>query len=260
MSKFLDRLEKIRDGAPAPLGFGLGARAEKLPGMALVGLVSSGNAAQAQALAEKRPDGVLLDGAKSASVLKKLKKSLSAVSWGVRVASMNEAEAQAYQDLGCDLLAFPLQDVSMIAVASDKLARILCIEPNLEERDLLAISSLPVDVMLLSMDDVSSPWTLQDLATVGLVRSYVGQHLLLKVSGGPTRKELEVLRDIGVQGLVVDVGQVTPEALDELKTALLEMPKPKHHGERTRALLPSAGFAVPQPHLPQRKEDDDEDE
>ena len=39
MNKFLDLLDNIREGAPAPLGFGA-ARAEKLPGIALISLGS----------------------------------------------------------------------------------------------------------------------------------------------------------------------------------------------------------------------------
>ena len=51
MSKFLDVLERIRDGVTAPLGFGA-TRAEKLPGIALVGLVSGAHAKGIKAAAD----------------------------------------------------------------------------------------------------------------------------------------------------------------------------------------------------------------
>ena len=52
MSKLLDLLDRIREGAPAPIGFGV-TRPEKLPGMALIGLVSKDYAKGMAAVAEQ---------------------------------------------------------------------------------------------------------------------------------------------------------------------------------------------------------------
>jgi len=259
MSKFLDQMEKIRNGVPIPMGFGAAARAEKVPGMALVGLISRDHAAGVATVAELAPDAALLAGLSGPSALKELGESIPAVPWGGWVRSLTEAEAQAYRDSGCDLLAFPLPDTSVSAIASDEVARVLCIDPSIEERELRAVETLPVDVLLLPMREVSGPWTLRDLATVGAVSRRVSKYVLLEIPLPPSPKELEVLRDVGVHGLVLDVGAVSPEALAELKNALLEMPrqKPPRAG-RANALLPSSAFSVPP--QPTRKEDEEEDE
>ena len=55
MSKFIDRLEEIIEGAPARMGFGP-ARAEKTPGLALIVQVSSSH--QAGAATATGPDEV----------------------------------------------------------------------------------------------------------------------------------------------------------------------------------------------------------
>ena len=257
MSKFLDRMEKIRNGAPNPMGFGRVAT-EKVPGMALVGLISGNHAANVAVVADLAPDAALVVSLSGPPAVKELGQALSSVPWGGRVNSLSEEEASAYLDGGCDLVAFPLVGTSVSAVVSDQVARILCVDSNLEDRELRAIESLPVDVLLLPMGGVSGPWTLQDLATVGGISRRSSKYVLVEVSRTPGRKELEALRDIGVHGLVVDVGTTPPEALAELKAALLDMPrqKPPKSG-RANALLPSSAFSVPpQP----TKEDEEEDE
>lgn len=259
MSKFLDRMEKIRNGSPMPIGFGAAARAEKLPGMVLVGLISRDHPAGVAVVANLAPDAALLAGLSGPPAIKALCQSLpSSVPWGTQVLSLTEVEAQGYRDSGCDLLAFSLSDTSVSAIASEEVARILCVDPGIEERELRAIESLPVDALLLPMHRVSGPWTLRDLASVGSVSRRVSKYILVEVSQPPGRKELEALRDIGVHGLLVDVGAVSSEALAELKTALLEMPRPKSpKGGRASALLPGSAFSAPPP--PPREDEEEDD-
>jgi hypothetical protein len=259
MSKFLDFLERIRDGAPAPMGFGA-ARAEKLPGMALVGLVSGDHATGVGVVSEVKLDAALLAGADGPEGLKKLTESLSSLPWGARVASLTQEEAQAYQDNGSDLLAFTLEGTSAAALACDEIARVLCLTPDIEEQELRAIASLPVDAFLLSMTGVSRSWTLKDLAMVGAISRRVDKYILLEVSQPPGEKDLEALRDIGVHGLAVDVGAVASSSLSQLKTALLEMPRPRSsRRERSRAILPGSVFDAGTALTP-RREEEEEDE
>jgi hypothetical protein len=259
MSKFLDFLERIRDGAPAPMGFGA-ARAEKLPGLALVGLVSGDHARGVGVVSEVKPDAALLAGVDGPEALKKLTESLSPLPWGASVSSLTQEEAQAYQDNGSDLLVFTLEGTSASALSSDEIARVLWLAPDIEEQELRAIASLPVDAFLLSMTSVSGSWTLKDLATVGAISRRVDKYILLEVSQPPGEKDLEALRDIGVSGLVVDVGQVASSSLSQLKAALLEMPRPRSgRRERSRAILPSSVFAT-SPAATPRREEEEEDE
>ena len=174
MSKFLDRMEQIGRGTQAPLGFGV-ARPEKIPGMALVGLITSNYSTGVSAVAELAPDAALVAGGPGPASVSELAEPLgSALPWGVRATSMTPEEVQAYQESGCDLLAFPLEGTPVSAVASDEIARILCVDPGIEERELRAIMALPVDMLLLSMSGHSGPWTLSELAAVGSVSRRAG--------------------------------------------------------------------------------------
>ena len=260
MSKFLDRLERISQGAPAPMGFGT-PRAQKIPGMALVGLVSGDYAAGIGALTELAPDAALISIADGLPPLSELGASVGeAIPWGLCVSSLTEEEAHTYEDGGSDLLAFSLEGTPVSALASDGMARILCIEPSIQIEQLRTIDALPIDVVLLSMPGISAPWTLADLATIAGISQRVDKYLLVEVSQLPGAKDLEAIREVGVQALVVDVGAVSAESLAELKAALLEMPRqrPVNKG-RAAAILPSSVF-FPDPPAGHEDEPPDEDE
>jgi hypothetical protein len=75
MSKFLDLLERIRDGESAPLGFA-SARAQKLPGIALVGLVSKSHAKGIKTADDASVDALFVSGAAGPEGMKKLAESV----------------------------------------------------------------------------------------------------------------------------------------------------------------------------------------
>ena len=132
-------------------------------------------------------------------------------------------------------------------------------EGPIAEEELRAIMALPIDMLLLSMSGHSGPWTLSELASVGSISRRSGdKYVLVEVAQPPDGKELEALRDIGVHGLVVDVGEVPAEALAELKKGLLDMPR-QRPGRRTRrdAIVPGSAFL---PGEAAEREDDDEEE
>ena len=170
---------------------------------------------------------------------------MSSVPWGARLSSLSEEAAQACREGSCDLLAFSLPDTAVSAVASDEIARILCVAPDIEERELWAIDTLPVDVLLLPMRDVSSPWTLRDLATIGAVSGRVNKYILVEVSDPPSPRELKALRNAGVHGLVLDVGAVSPQALAGLKTDLSDLPRQRPaRRERPIATLSATAYTI----------------
>ena len=243
MSKFLDRLEQIIQGTPPPMGF-RAPRAQKTPGMALVGLVSKAYPKGVSTLRALGPDAVLISGAKSATAVKESTKSLeSKISWGARVSALSHEDARAFEEGGCDLLAFSLTGTSLAAVTTEGMARVLCIDKDIESEQLRAIDALPIDALLLSGVDISETWTLEDLASIARISYRVDKYILLDISQVPGAKELEALRNTSVNGLVVDVGVVDSGGLTELKQALLDMPRQRPpRRERAAALLSRSAF------------------
>ena len=163
--------------------------------------------------------------------------------WGARLSSLSEEEAQILEDTGCDLMAFPLLGTTVTAVASEEMARVLCIEMDIESEQLRVIGALPVDVLLLPLGDISASWRLQDLTAIARVSSRVDKYILVETSQLPGPKELEALRNLGVHGLVVDAAAAESQKLAELKTAMQDMPRQRSgRRERATAILPPSAF------------------
>ena len=240
------------------MGFGA-VRTEKTPGLALVGHISQNHAAGLGIIAELGLDAALLAGIAGPGDLKKLEKSLPALPWGVHLPSLSEEDAQAYREQGCDLLAFSLAETSAAAVASDEVAMVLYTDAGLEDRDLRGIASLPLDVFVLRVPGLGDSWNLEDLASVAMVSRRVDKFVLVEVSKAPKAKDLEVLRDAGVDGLVVDVEAVGAEGLAELKKASLDMPRQRSNRRGgVTPIIPSSVF--PSGADPEPDEEDDDDE
>ncbi len=82
MSKFIDRLEEIIEGAPARMGFGP-ARSEKTPGLALIVQVSASHKIGTVTATEVAPDGIIVSGLSGQAQVGELKDILSDNIWGV---------------------------------------------------------------------------------------------------------------------------------------------------------------------------------
>ena len=260
MSKFLDTLEKIIINAPAPLGFGV-RREQRPPGMALIVQISSDYASACAGLSNLTPQALLLSGIDDLPALKKISPGLPSIPWGISAGTVTEAAVNGYKEAGCDILAFGLAETPVSAINSDDIARVLCLDPSADERELRAINPLPVDVVLIDVTSQSGTWTLGDLTNITAVSSRVNKYILVSISEPPGAKDLEVLRDAGVHGLVVDAGSASMESLAKLKSDLQEMPRPQPGRKgRNAAVLPSSVFEVDRSPAPAPEDPDDDDE
>jgi hypothetical protein len=199
MSKFIDRLDEIIEGAPARMGFGP-PRAEKTPGLALIVQVSSSHKAGAATATEVSPDGILVSGLTGPSQATDLKDALSNAIWGIRTASLSTEDAKAYEEAGSGVLAFQLKGTSIGAVSSEDAAKILCIDTDLDIEELRDINALPVDAVIFPLSGASSSWTLDDLSKVARISGRLGKYLLAEITEPPTADDLKVLRTAGING------------------------------------------------------------
>ena len=263
MSKLLDLLERIRDGSPAPLGFGA-ARTETLPGMALVGRVPRPGRRRPRGLtraAAAQLDAALVDDAAGPEYLQDLGGLLPDVAWGPRTPALTPEEAPACRQAGADLMAFTLAGAAAALAGQDDLARLLSLSPDLADRELRAVAALPVDAFILDLKEVTGPWTLADLVRVGSISRRVDKYVLVEVSLPPVAADLEALRDTGVSGLVVDISNLSQTALAALKADLRAMPRPRpRRRERRAATLGGPAFApaAPPARDPEPEEGDDD--
>ena len=261
MSKFIERLDYIREGTPAAMGFGV-QRGQKAPGMALLAIVSGSDPKALKQVADLKPDGALVSGVDDPAKLKDACKALGdGIPWGSPVTSLSEDDAAAYEKEGCDLLAFPLQGTSVAAVGSEEIARILRIDTGMEPEQLRVIDALPVDVLLINGPASSSQLSLEDLVTIAGVTRRVNKYIIVETSQLPSARELEALREAGVNGLAVDVASVPAKKLAELKKALGDMPRHRpSRKDRSIALVPHSAFPSGSSSEPEEPEPDEDDE
>jgi hypothetical protein len=257
-SKFLERLDEIHEGAPARMGFGP-ARSAKAPGMALVLLVSGDHQTGAATASGLAPDAVIVSGIGGPDQTAAIKDSLSKLSWGVLADSLSSSDAQAYRNNGCDLLAFRLPGTALGAVFSDDSARVLCVDPDSAHEDLRDINALPVDAVLVPLTGISADWTLEDLARLARVTGRTNKYVLAEVSEAPNADSLKVLRNAGVNGLMLNVS-LGEDAIKALQEDLTNMPRPgADRRGRSNAILPGAVYtAASQPgRTPDEPDEDD---
>ena len=262
-SKFLERLDEIREGQPARLGFGA-ARAQRTPGMALVldiGDWMDEDLASAVALS---PDAIIVSGPAAAGVgpadAEAIGELINGVNWGPMTSDdgLSAAAADLWRQYGADLIVFSPRNTALDAVTSRDAARIMELPDNESPEDLRDIAALPVDAVLLNLSGDPADWTLQDLAAVARVSGRVGKHALVRAYGIPAPGILEALRDAGVIGLVTNLIPGT-DALKKLQADLLNMPKPgARRRTRPSAILPGSVYAPRRPAAPDPDDDDDD--
>ena len=250
MSKLLDRLDRISRGTVNQIGFGVATRVEKTPPMVLVGKIGKAKAAStAAALSDVGFDGAVLDGI-GIDDAGKLADSLKDVPWGLKLDEVTPELVAGSREKGCDFLAFHPDKAFLEALSDDgkdeeEEGRILCIRADMDERALQVIEDLPVGAVLLSLDSVKPPLTLDHLLTIGVVRGAFSKYLLVELSGDLSSAEFEGLRDIGVDGIVVDASAMSKTALKKCQERLQGLSRRQRKSQgRAEALLPMGGHVA----------------
>ena len=259
MGELLDRLERTVKGTVQPMGFGIGAKREKIAPILLLGTVAAGNDAQVKLVGEAELDGAIVLGRESAKktdidkTVKALKKS---------VVGLWRDKAPAEELAGTDFQVFSSVDTPMGALGGDERTNVMQIEPELDDSLLRTIDYLPVDAFLVSLTDTTS-LTLSQLMRLARVRGVTSRWIFVHLAVLPSKAELEELRELGVSAIVVDLASHDAAALKECREAMLELPHvpPDRKKSHNVATLPSVGLSrTARPSEPEPDEDDDWDD
>jgi hypothetical protein len=240
VSKLLDVLEAVGEGNSSPLGFDTAARQGKGTPLACVGILRRGNLQLEKLVSEGCLSGVLLVGRVEDDILK----ALGEIPWGVWTDSVNAESLAGCREKGCDFVAARPEHLEVNT--EDDIARFVAVGPDLEDRFLRTIEELPVDGVLLTLEGLRSPITVQHLMVVGAVRTMFEKHLLLEVPPGLGEGELAALRDMGVAGIAVELEGLSPRSLKGLGRkidALAGRQAVQRKRRRSLPYIPSPGRA-----------------
>ncbi len=258
MSKLLDRLDRITRGPVRTLGFTPAAARETLPTMALVAEVHP-RAKDIQEALQSGADAVAIVGAghKPASLPE-------GASWGAEVQRLDKAAADALRSQGCDFLIFGIEDTHADALEEGECSRVLRVSPTLEDTQLRCIEDLPMDIVIVAKPGPEGPLSLSHLLAISNVRAATSRYLLLEWNEPLSGKELEQLRDLGVDGIFVkaDGNDAPTAAVAALKERIVGLParRPRTEREGRAAVLPRLSLEGAGPGRRQAEPDPDEEE
>ena len=258
MSKLLDRLDRITRGAPNALGFTAAVSREAIPQMALLAQVATPRQSDISALADAKVDAFILTN--EGKDLKQTVKPLKDRIWGGTAERLGREQMEAYKAAESDFIVFGIDGTLADTLEEGEVARILRIPPNLEEPILRGLEDLPVDIVLLQRPGASEPLTLTHLLAISNVRGFISRYLLLEWDGELTARDLEHLRDLGVDGIVLDTAEVGADTFKTVRQRIDAMPKRKPRGEqKPTAVLPRFG-GLPSTAHHHDEEEEDKDE
>ena len=255
MSKLVDLLEKIDQVEPEPMGFSaVAGRDRRKAPIVLIGRVEPGRLAKSSKLADADVDAIVvwLDDLKERSV-DKVAKSLEGRLWGVRARDVSQESAKHLKEKGCDFIVFD-GEATEAAVLNDKdLGKIVEVSPDLSEEMARAIHDMPFDVALFTPAGDLLPLTIGKMMSIHQVRGMIAKPFVMAAPTELGASELEVIRNAGIAGLLLD--DYSAEDIDRIRGAAASLPR--------RRSRPDHDALVPQMHasgFPEQGAEEEEEE
>lgn len=268
VSKLLDLLNQVLQETPAPLGFGASRKQEKRPTLLLIGQSTANSKKQTdvgelglQAMiwseVKKTPNGKKQDNQVSPS---DTAKSSSEIPWGVNLSTASEKEISALKKAGCDFVVISDTKFPITALTDKELGKLLAIDSSITEAHQRILEALPIDAFLLDFNQESSTPTLHDLMDLLALVIYIDKPIILKMRMPPDHGELEILRNSGIDGILLNLENTNHEEIGRVKKDILNLPPRREKPERGTAFLPQTQIQHSHQHEPDESEDDFEDD
>lgn len=259
MSKFQEKLEKVNRALSAAAGgFGFLATREKSPSMVLVASLNKAGAKLAGDCNKKGADALLISLSTAAEADGLIKDE--SIIWGAVVKEASKDSSEVLLKAGVDFTEVR-SDSPAALLASEKLGRLLVVKPGMTDSDLRIYSALRLDAVVT---EIEAPVTVGVVASALRFAMLTGKSVLVAQGKAEiTGIELEVLRDAGVKGILVEVADKDDlNKLEAMRKLIDGLPlKARKSAERgtISALVPQAAMQREESE-PRRKADPDEDE
>lgn len=260
MSKLLDRLDRITRGPVRTLGFAPASVKETVPTLALLAEVAAARTKEAHEALTSGADAVILS---LTGKTHKLPEMPEGSSCGAEVQSLDKAQADTLRTQGYDFLVFGIEGTQAEALEEGDCTRILRVSSALEDTQLRCIEDLPVDVVIVTKPAPEGPLSLTHLLAISNVRAATSRYVLLEWDADLSGKELEQLRDMGVDGIVFkadgDAPAATVASLHE-RIAALPARRPRSDKDGRSPILPRLELGGPGRQRSEPEPDEEEEE
>ena len=243
MSQFVDKLKRVSQVAPQPIGFRATQPTSAKPRILLIASLAQ---ADIDGLADQVAgvDAGLLRIAKlspGAKAFAKVSQAVSDIPWGGWLEGIAEGEVERMAKIGFDFVVFPPDSTSLAILKDEKVGKILEVGESLSEGLLPAIDELPVDAVLIAGEKEGEYFlTWQHLMFFQRCADLLTKPLLVSIPSNVSANELQALWEAGVSGVVAGVGAGQPtERLAELRQVIDKLALPSQRKRRkAEALLP----------------------
>jgi len=240
MSRFIDKLNQVSQAVSPSMGFGRAQPVSPKPKMLLVASLAQANVDNlADCVAGA--DAGLLHISKVSSGTKSLQKICQVVSdipWGGWLGGIGTEGIEQMVEAGFDFVVFPSANTSLAILQSDKVGRILQVEASLADGLLRAVDELPIDAVFIASEQEEEHFlTWHHLMIFQRFADLLTKPLLAAVPLNVTDDELLALWEAGVDGVVLEVGEVVGR-LKELRQLIDQQTFPQRKRGRAAALLP----------------------
>lgn len=224
MSKLIDLISKLGQQSAQPIGFGaLTGRVEAAPTMALIGSASA--SALEASLDSGLPDGVdaiLLSGDEVKAVLELSKSgAIDDLIWGLSAGPLSADDLDESIAAGCDFVMIE-PDSPASVVGKPDLGTIVATPDPVDRQTGAALRSLKVHGSLNTSDIGSNGLNFSTLVEIVKVGASVGGVMFLSVNKQASAVDLTAMRDAGVDGLVVPLGDI--ELVEQIVASIRDMP------------------------------------
>lgn len=261
MSKLVDRLHRTSEGSVQPLGFSVAAP-ERIPALILVARLSNPTKEIVSGATTSGAEFLLVSGGPRGGLPKTLPPAgIDTSPWGVQIGSLTEDQRDTLKKAGCDFAMVSVEETPVRLMSDEDVGFVASVSTALDDRHLRAIDELPFDAIVVDAEPAAD-LTLKLLLDYTVVSSRIGHHLLARASLDWGAGEVEQLRDLGFNGLLVDVDSAADiKKLQALRDAILALPaRSRRKDEKPRASVPYLGAGGEEEHQHEHEEPDEDDE
>ena len=256
MSKLIEDLDKVGVITPTPMGFGTSRDTKNSPPLMLLGLSPRKSSRD---IAELRLDSLIFTtDAINKTTIKNLKTLSSDLPWGIWIDRFDSESLEVLAHGEGDFFVFSDVTAPAEILASDNLGKIIATAVDFPEEMAHALNEIPIDAVILTGLEDTSPLPVGELLRIRSFRDIVDKPILILRSVTLTKQELAMLRDIGIQGIIIDCKLMDPQDAIALRDQIDKLPARKIKNTVSRALVPPLHQEI-EPTYDEDDYDNDED-
>jgi len=241
MSRTIDKLKKMSQTAPQPMGFHTAKIRETPPPLMIIGRTAV-KATATTGKIDSGADAILVYKDKvglSAANVQKMVKAFGDIPWGVYLEESGEITG-ALAEARCDFVVFsPATRVSDLP-QDEKVGKIVEVDSSIDNGLLRAINDLPADAVLVTDTlEKSDRLVWHQLMIYRNMANFITKQMIVPVPANISEAELKALQDTEIDGVIAEMDG---EKLKELRKTVSKLPaRSAKKRDKGGVILPRTG-------------------